>query len=33
MDYYTPLTVLVWIALLVLCILAHENDRFTKEKN
>lgn len=32
MDYYTPLTVLVWIALLVLCILAHENDRFSKEK-
>ena len=32
MDYYTPLTVLVWIALIVLCILAHENDRFSKEK-
>ena len=32
MDYYTPLTILVWIALIVLCILAHENDRFSKDK-
>ncbi len=32
MDYYTPITVLIWIALVVLCILVHENNRFTKEK-
>ena len=33
MDYYTPITILIWIALLVLCILVHENNRFKKEKN
>ncbi len=32
MDYYTPITILIWIALLVLCILVHENNRFKKEK-
>lgn len=32
MDYYTPITILIWIALLVMCILVHENNRFTQEK-
>lgn len=32
MDYYTPITILIWISLIVLCILVHENNRFKKEK-
>lgn len=32
MDYYTPITILIWLSLLVMCILVHENNRFTKEK-
>lgn len=32
MKYYTPLMVLVWLALAVLCILTKENDRFSKKK-
>lgn len=32
MKYYTPLIIIVWLALLILGVLAHENDRFTKEK-
>ncbi len=30
MAYYTPLIVLIWMALIVLCILVRENDRFSK---
>ena len=32
MDYYTPISILIWISLAVMCILVHENNRFTKEK-
>lgn len=32
MDYYTPISILIWISLLVLCILVHENNRFKKNK-
>ena len=32
MDYYTPITILIWLALICLCILVYENNRFTKEK-
>ncbi len=32
MKYYTPLIILVWFALIVLAILAKENDRFSKER-
>ncbi len=32
MKYYTPLMVIVWLALAVLCILTKENDRFSKRR-
>ena len=32
MKYYTPLIVIVWLSLAILCILAIENDRFSKNK-
>ncbi len=32
MTYYTPLIILIWLALVVLCILTNENGRFSKEK-
>ena len=32
MKYYTPLIIIVWLSLAILCILAIENDRFSKEK-
>ncbi len=32
MTYYTPLIILVWLSLAILCVLAKENDRLSKEK-
>ena len=32
MKYYTPLVILIWITLAILCFLVIENDRFTKEQ-
>ncbi|MBQ3866212.1 MAG: GGDEF domain-containing protein [Clostridia bacterium] len=32
MTYYTPLTILVWLTLVILCILVRENDRLTKRQ-
>ncbi len=31
MTYYTPLIILIWLALIVFCILVRENDRFSRE--
>ena len=32
MNYYTTLMILVWMTLAILCILASENDRYSKQK-
>lgn len=32
MTYYTPLTILVWMTLAILCILTMENDRYSKQR-